>query len=107
MRPSVTKTIDPEQRSFGGKAANIRILFGWNRQSFASGAPLASYQRTIATSFPKMNPTPPRVIRNRNQRVGEFNQLVAEAKGVQGTLSVMIDTFNAKLADFNACGAGT
>ena len=27
--------------------------------------------------------------------------------GVQDTLSVAIDTFNAKLADFNACGAGT
>jgi hypothetical protein len=37
----------------------------------------------------------------------EFNQLVAEAKGVPDTLSVMIETFNAKVADFNACGAGT
>ena len=48
-----------------------------------------------------------RWIRERNQRVGEFNELVAEATGVQDTLSVMIDIFNAKLADFNACGAGT
>ena len=28
-------------------------------------------------------------------------------KGVQYTLSVMIKTFNAQLANFNACGAGT
>ena len=48
-----------------------------------------------------------RLIRTRNQHVGEFNQLVAEAKGVQETLAVMVETFNAKVADFNACGAGT
>jgi hypothetical protein len=48
-----------------------------------------------------------RWIQERNQHVVEFNQLVAEAQGVQGTLSVMIETFNAKMADFSACGAGT
>jgi hypothetical protein len=48
-----------------------------------------------------------RWIQERNQRVVEFNQLVAEAKGVQDTLSVMIETSNAKVANFNACGAGT
>ena len=48
-----------------------------------------------------------RLIRTRNQHVGEFNQLVAETRGVQDTLAVMVETFNAKVADFNACGAGT
>jgi hypothetical protein len=48
-----------------------------------------------------------RLIRTRNQHVGEFNQLVAEARGVQDTLAVMVESFNAKVADFNACGAGT
>lgn len=43
-------------------------------------------------------------IRLRNQHVTEFNQLVEEARGVQGTLSAMIDAFNARVADFNACG---
>ena len=48
-----------------------------------------------------------RWIQERNQRVGEFNQLVAEANGVQDSLAVMIETLNAKVSDFNACGAGT
>jgi len=47
-----------------------------------------------------------RLIRTRNQQVGEFNQRVAETRGVQDTLSAMVKTFNAKVADFNACGAG-
>jgi hypothetical protein len=41
-----------------------------------------------------------RWIQERNPRVVEFNQRVAEAKGMQGSLAVMIETFNAKLAAF-------
>jgi hypothetical protein len=47
------------------------------------------------------------VIELRNRRVSEFNQVLTETRGVQGTLAAMIDTFNAKIAAFNACDAGT
>jgi hypothetical protein len=48
-----------------------------------------------------------RLIENHNRRAAEYNQLLAQAKGVQETLSVMVDTYNARIADFNTCGAGT
>jgi hypothetical protein len=50
------------------------------------------------------NPERNRLVQGHNRRVAEFNQMLAEARGVQETLSVMVDTYNAKSADFNTCG---